>query len=292
MRSDQGIFSGHIVDTTSTPGRTGRLTISVGGIGCSIVAQSSSLLDLLRSRYQWFESSTPAIYEVLLRVVPQSDFTFNEGEEHRPTLVKVSAGDNYLFRQAYNPFVAVISMASRKALVKMGDSEHSFDNFLRIFYSLILVREKGLLLRGASLSDKGRGQIFFGPPGSGKTTVARLSPGRTVLTDELALIKPHNGGYYVYGTPFGEEFTAGRSNTRAELTGLYSLNKAETNSVVPLDQGRAVTALCRCVLSFGSEISPPNRVLDTCRALVDAIPVYELNFRQDPTFWELIDQQS
>jgi hypothetical protein len=225
--------------------------------------------------------------------VPRSDFTFNEGEEHRPTLIKVSARDNYLIRQAFNPFVAVISMVSRKALVKMVDSDPSFDNFLRIFYSLILVGEGGLLLNGTFISDEGRGQLFFGASGSGKTAVARLAPGRVVLTGELALIRPSNGRYYVYETPFGEEFTPGsESSTKAELTGLYSLNKAPVNSIVSLDKGQAARALCPCVPFFGSEIAPSNQVLDTCRLLVDVVPVYELNFREAPTFWELIDQQS
>ncbi len=133
-----------------------------------------------------------------------------------------------------------------------------------------------------------RGSVFFGPSGSGKTTVARLSTGRTILTDELALIKPHNGGYRVCGTPFWGEFTPGRSNARAKLGGLYSLKKAERNYLVPMDRVQAVAEIYRCVLFFSDDSYLLSRILDTCCALADAVPVQALHFLPDPSFWQVV----
>ena len=172
----------------------------------------------------------------------------------------------------------------------MWNSQYCFDSFLRIFYTLILAEEGGLLLHASSIGDGGKGNVFFGPSGSGKTTVARLSQGRTILTDELALIKPWNGGYHVFGTPFWGEFTPGRSNIQAELSGLYLLRKAQRNSLVPLDKVQAVMELYQCVLFFGYETPLLSRILETCCALVEMVPVYELHFRPDPSFWQVVNE--
>jgi len=246
---------------------------------------------MLRARYQSFESLDPATYEILVQLVPLFDLSFdNMGDLSRIEVKRISTGDDYIIRRKDNPFVAMVNTLSRKALVKMWDSEYCFDSFLRIFYSLILADEGGLLLHASSTSDRGRANVFFGPSGSGKTTVARLSQDRTVLTDELAIIKPWDGKYQVYGTPFWGEFTPGRSNAQAELNGLYSLKKDQRNSIVPLDKIRAVMDLYRCVLFFSDDSQLLSRILDTCCAVVDKVPIYELHFRQDPSFWEVLNE--
>jgi energy-coupling factor transporter ATP-binding protein EcfA2 len=161
-----------------------------------------------------------------------------------------------------------------------------------MLFTLLLAHEGGLLLHASAISEGERGSVFFGPSGSGKTTVARLSAGRTILTDELVIIKPHNGGYRAYGTPFWGEFTPGRSNTRAELMGLYSLKKAGRNYLVPMDRAQAVAELYQCVLFFSDDSNLLGRVLDSCCTLVDAVPVYELHFLPDPSFWQVVGARS
>jgi len=271
---------------------TKKLTLSIGGICCSIHSEDSRFLDVLRARYQSFEALDPATYEIFVQLVPFPALSFdNTGGIPRIDVKRTSTGDGYLVRRKDNPFVAMVNTLSRKVQVKMWDSEYCFDSFLRIFYSLTLVDEGGLLLHASSASDRGRANVFFGPSGSGKTTVARLSQGRTVLTDELAIIKPLDGRYKVYGTPFWGEFTPGRSNVQAELNGLYSLKKDQRNSILPLDKIRAVMDLYRCVLFFSDDSQLLSKILDTCCAVVDKVPIYELHFRQDPSFWEVINDQ-
>ena len=142
------------------------------------------------------------------------------------------------------------------------------------------------------LVKNGRGSVFFGPSGSGKTTIARLSAGRTILSDEMVIVKPHNGGYRVYGTPFWSEFSPDRSNTRAELDGLYSLKKDQRNSLRSLDKVHAAKNLYQCVPFFSDDGQLQSRILDTCRTLVDTVPVYELHFLPDPSFWQVLNEHN
>ncbi len=279
-----------VLDRQLIPSGTRKFSISIGGIRCAIISHDTSFLDLLRVRYQWFESSGPAVYEILIRLVPVEKLALEEiRRSPHPLIEKVHSGDNYIIKQADKLFVAVANTSSKKVLIKMWESEDCFDSFLRALFTLILADEGGLLLHASAVSENGRGSVFFGPSGSGKTTVARLSIGRTVLSDEMVIIKPHNGGYRVYGTPFCGEFIPDRNSTRAELDGLYSLKKDQRNSLMSLDKGQALANLYQCVPFFNGDSQLQSRILDTCRTLVDTVPVYELHFLPDPSFWQVLD---
>jgi hypothetical protein len=282
-----------ILNTQPKPCGTGRLFLSIGGISCAIISHDADFLDLLRSRYQWFETSGPGSYEILVRLVSPVELKFEDIEKNSPPVIRrANGGDNYIMKRADNPFIAVVNTSSRKVLVKMWHSEYCFDSFFRILFTLVLATEGGLMLHASAISEGERGKVFFGPSGSGKTTVAGLAAGRTILTDELVIIKPQDGRYWAYGTPFWGEFTPGRSNTRAELTGLYSLKKDGKSSLMPMDRARAVAELYQCVLFFSDDSNLLSRVLDTCCKLVEAVPVGELHFLPDPSFWQVIGGQS
>ncbi|OGO22500.1 MAG: hypothetical protein A2144_10680 [Chloroflexi bacterium RBG_16_50_9] len=270
--------------------QTEKFFISIGGIGCAIISHDVRFLDLLRTRYQWFQSSGPAAYEILVRLAPIDEFDLEmTSQPFYPLVRKMTSGDNYIIRRVDNPFVAVVNTSSRKVLVKMWNSQYCFDSFLRMLFTLILSDEEGLLLQASAVSDNGRATVFFGPPGSGKTMATRLYAGRKILTDGMVIIKPHNGGFRVYGTPFGGDFTFGRSNARAELAGLYLLKKDTKNSLVPLDSTQAVENLYKCALIFGDDHKMSSRIRHTCGSLVETIPVYELHFSPAPSFWQEVN---
>ncbi|OGO19987.1 MAG: hypothetical protein A2144_15025 [Chloroflexi bacterium RBG_16_50_9] len=271
--------------------RTEKLSISIGGTNCAIMSQDTRFLDLLRARYQWFESSGPAVYEILVSPLPLEELASGDmALPPYPLVKKVNSGDSYIIGCPNSPFVAVANTSSKKVLAKIGNSPYFFDNFLCVLYNLILTNEDGLLLHASAVSERGQGCVFFGPFGSGKSTVARLSEGRSILTYDLALIKPHHGGYRVYGTPFQGDFMLRQSHARVELNGLYLLKKDLENGLRPLDKAQAVKELCGCVLSFSNDSHLMSRIHNTCRNLVDAVPVYELHFRPDPSFWQVMNE--
>jgi hypothetical protein len=288
-----GIRGDRVLDTQHIPSGTRKLSISIGGIRCAILCHDTSFIDLLRARYQWFESSGPAAYEILVKLMPVEDLTADNARASSRILIKkVNSGDNYIIKQADKLFVAVANISSNKVLVKMWKSEYYFDSFLRILFTLILANKKGLVLHASAVSENGRGSVFFGPSGSGKTTIAQLSAGRTLLSDEMVIIKPHNGGYRVYGAPFWSEFTLGQSSVRAELDGLYSLKKDHMNSLMSLDRMQALLNLYQCVPFFDDDSQLRSRILDNCRTLVDAIPIYELHFLPDLSFWQILNEHN
>jgi hypothetical protein len=270
--------------------RTERLYISMGGISSAVISRDTEFLKQLQERFGSPESAGKADYEIIL--IPASYQEFVEDFDSRslyPFVKRVKSGDNYIIKQNDHPFMAILNTTSRKVLVKMPRDLSSFSSFLRVLYSLILVSEKALLFSAAAVSEKGRGKVFFGPFGSGKTTVACSAPDHSSVVDDIVIIKNHNGRYRVYGTPFQEKFTGeNMDSVRAELNGLYLLKKDTENRLLVMNNKKAVSALFRNVIFFSDDARLLGQVLRVCRNLASSVPVYELHFRPDLSFWELI----
>lgn len=273
--------------------RTNRFSICIGGFNLAIKAEDTPFLDELRARYRWFASVGPADYEVAIQLAGLKELAVdNRGQPRGPTISTIYPENIYIIRRTDNPFIAIFDTRTGNISLKMWSSQYCFDSFLRVLFTLLLADQGGLLLHASAIGTEGRGSIFFGSSGSGKTTVTRLSSGRTILTDELALIKPCNGGYRVYGTPFWGEFTPGNSNESADLKGLYLLKKAKSNYLVPLGRAQAIAEIYQCVLFFSNEKHLLGRVLDTCSNLAASVPVQALHFLPDPSFWQILDTQN
>jgi len=167
------------------------------------------------------------------------------------------------------------------------------ENYLRVLYAWCAVRAGGLLLHSAGVVKDGRAFLFFGASGSGKTTITRLSADHTILSDDILIVKPVDGGFQAFGVPFrGEFMDAPRANTRAPLAGLYRLRKASEHRVTPMPPAQAVAELVSCVPFVTITPTMGRQVMDICTRLVEQVPVLELYFRKDPDFWRVVDGRS
>ena len=120
--------------------------------------------------------------------------------------------------------------------------------------------------------------------------MASLSPAGTVLTDEISLLRFENGEWRAYGTPFWGEFRAAGSNWSAPVRGLFRLVQATENRIEPLRRLEMLRALLPNVLFFSSESEANRRLLKILGHAVDSIPGYELAFRKDSAFWEVLPE--
>jgi hypothetical protein len=167
-----------------------------------------------------------------------------------------------------------------------GDPE----NYLRVLFAWMCLEQEGLLLHASGVISNGNGYVFFGASGSGKTTVARLSLDRIVLSDDLVIIKKKGPVFRLYGVPFRGDFPeAPRHNASADLRGLYTLVKDSRHSLSPVGVQEAVARLTSCVPFVTAQPAAAQRVSEICFDLATQVPVQSLHFRTDPGFWEVID---
>jgi len=164
------------------------------------------------------------------------------------------------------------------------------ENFLRVLYAWLCLDQGGLVLHACGVISNRRAFVFYGPSGSGKTTVACLSSDRTILSDDIVIVKKQNGKFRAFGVPFrGDLPEAPRTNDSADLAGIFILHKATENRLEPLPISLAAARLTACVPFVMSEPHNAQRVMRVANELATSVPRYALHFKRDPEFWSLLD---
>lgn len=171
------------------------------------------------------------------------------------------------------------------------DPQAGVENFLRVVYAWLCLQHDALLLHAAGVIRQGRGYVFFGPSGAGKTTTARLAAAASeVLSDDLVIIRAHQERYQLYGVPFkGALETVLRPNRVAPLHGLFRLQQNTQHQLRPLPHPMAVAELAASAPFIARESALGAQLLERCYHLARQVPVHQLHFRRDAGFWQVID---
>jgi hypothetical protein len=165
--------------------------------------------------------------------------------------------------------------------------------FLRVLLALLAQREGGLLMHAAGLLMPTTGQVylFVGRSGSGKSTVVQLSAGKGVaLNDDLILVRPQNGSWMAYGTPFWNVETGDRTGQTAcgPVAGVYVLIQDQALDLEPCSSALATAELAINCPVVNGDPTLASDLLARCRTLAETAPVRRLHFRKDPDFWQLL----
>lgn len=149
----------------------------------------------------------------------------------------------------------------------------------------------GFVIHSAGHVVNGRGLVFPGVSGAGKSTFARLAgsrPGWEPLSDDRTILRIENGKPAVYGTPWpGEGLVA--ENRCAPLTGLLFLEKGPRNEVRPISPGECLSRLFPVVAIpwFDREVLP--EALSSCEAFAGSVPGGVLSFRPEAGAAEAVE---
>src|SRR5439155_7234693 len=130
-------------------------------------------------------------------------------------------------------FTAALDLARGTLEVVARPAEYTVEAALRLAVSLALPRRGGLLLHSSGVVERGRGFLFAGRSGAGKTTAVRLLAPRTPLGDDLIAILPDGAGFAARATPFAGEYgpVAPRD---APLARILFLEQAPEHRALPL----------------------------------------------------------
>jgi hypothetical protein len=121
--------------------------------------------------------------------------------------------------------------------------EYPLDELLMIHR---LSRGEGAEVHAVGISDdSGRGHLFLGHSGAGKSTTARLwinRPGVKILSDDRIILRAREGRIFMYGTPWHGD--AGIASPEcAPLSAIYLLEHAKSNEQIAITPGRAAAEL-------------------------------------------------
>jgi hypothetical protein len=138
----------------------------------------------------------------------------------------------------------------------------------------------------------GKGYVFLGHSGSGKTTVSRLSSQGKVLNDDLICVFPDANGWRISGTPFTNPTQVRPLNRSILLHKLFVLVQAKENNLIPMSKSQATANLLANVpvIPINAELTP--ELLTRISHVIDQHRPLYLHFLPDPSFWDLILSQN
>ncbi len=184
------------------------------------------------------------------------------------------------------------SRRSGRLIIPAAGALAALDYYLRVVYAWLSLEAGGLMLHAAGILHKGAGYVFLGQSGAGKTTLARISHPRIVLNDDLIVLQPLQGHWQVHGTPFWNPTQVKPSCRQGPLAAVYSLIQNQSVSVQPLSPASAVSALIACSPVLPADPRFAGRVLSRCQQICETIPVRQLHFRKDDSFWQMVAQMN
>ncbi|HYC87733.1 MAG TPA: hypothetical protein VEO54_00855 [Thermoanaerobaculia bacterium] len=172
-------------------------------------------------------------------------------------------------------------------LAHLNPLEYPLDEVL---ISNLLARGRGVELHSCGVIDhEGRGHLFVGVSGAGKTTTARLWDGRAsgIVSDDRVIVRERDGAMWMFGTPWHGEAELSMPGG-APLSGVYLLVQAEANELRALEPAEAVARLFRCTFPLFHDAAALDFTLSFLERIAASVPVRELRFTRDRIVVDLV----
>ena len=167
-----------------------------------------------------------------------------------------------------------------RLIITNGISEMMLNSALMILFTLATAGKGTLLFHAAVVSQSGKGYLFLGPSGTGKSTHARLwiehFEGTELVNDDNPVVR----GGMVYGSPWSGKTPCYR-NVSVPIGGIVMLSQAPYNKIRRLSGIEAYVDLAESVGGkfWDSRIAEDQH--QTMNRLAQTIPMWHLECLPD-----------
>lgn len=263
---------------------THRCSLTIAGLPLAVEASDSVLIDELRVHYAAFltEKATPLL-TLRVHAQPRPD---NHATE-RP--FAFHAGMLQFTASHYTGTIDVTQPQAHLS-IKTTYSFEDVDYGVRAAYALLAFQAGGLLFHAAGVMHRARGYLFYGHSGSGKTTVARHSPGDFVLNDDLVALLPERERWIIHATPFSNPTQFNPSGPhQVELSRMFCLVQDRRVYLEPMEQSHQAASMISNIPIVPADPDRSLQLIDRVARLARMVPAYQLHFLPDDSFWRAID---
>ena len=155
---------------------------------------------------------------------------------------------------------------------------------LMIQYTFATAGLGTLLLHASVTRYEGRGNLFFGVSGTGKSTHSRLwhefVPGSDLMNDDNPVIRYEDGRFLVYGSPWSGKTLCYR-NVVAPVNALVRLEQFPENRIARLEPLQAYASVIAAVSTIRWNHDIMSLLIPTIERVAMTVPCYQLKCRPD-----------
>lgn len=160
----------------------------------------------------------------------------------------------------------------------------AINNAMMLLYAFATATRNTLLIHASVITNAGKGYIFLGRSGTGKSTHSRLwlkyITGSSLLNDDNPVIRIMERKAYVYGSPWSGKTPCYR-NEEALLGGIVRLSQAPRNEISCLKGVMAYAAITPSVSAMRWERQMADGIHATLASLTACTDIYRLECRPD-----------
>ena len=182
--------------------------------------------------------------------------------------------------------VMLVDAAFTQATLAVHDhGSFALNNALMVMYAMRTARLGTALFHAAVIGQGGRGYLFLGKSGTGKSTHARLwlkyIDGSELVNDDNPVVRVlEDGTVRVYGSPWSGK-TPCYKNVSLPAGGFVLLEQAPRNVICRLNGIRAYAALVPSISGKRWDRAIADGLHETENALASRIPVWQLQCLPD-----------
>ncbi len=160
----------------------------------------------------------------------------------------------------------------------------ALNNALMLLFALCSASHDTLLFHSSVIKYEGKGYMFLGKSGTGKSTHSQLwlkyIEGSELLNDDNPAVRLIDGRPWVFGTPWSGK-TPCYKNDQVPVGGFLRLWQAPVNEITRLSTLQAYAALLPTVSNMRWEKRCADAVNATLNKVISAVPVFSLKNRPE-----------
>ena len=214
--------------------------------------------------------------------VPEYTEVYRREEPYITTIVcghTASGNDVFKFRNSLF-LICSKDYSEGRVIMPKYKFKNAFNEALKMMYALATAEKDTLIIHAAVVSCEGKGYLFLGPSGTGKSTHAQLwlkhFEGTELVNDDNPVVR----GGVVYGSPWSGKTPCYR-NVSVPIGGIVMLSQAPYNKIRRLSGIEAYVDLAESVggMPWNSRISEGFH--QTMNKLASTVPMWQLDCLPD-----------
>ena len=244
----------------------------------------------LAEHFSGEEADNASGTEIEIEIDPDSKLTAENNYQYLGQPPEVNYNDGILL--FHHPcYKCALSLTEGKGKVWFSGREFLI-SYLRTVVTVLIVNCGGLALHSSCILRNGKTYIFTGYSGAGKSTVIKLTANPVIYSDEVTLLKKdENGIFSVHHSPFRSEFHTEYLPPTSDIAGIFFIRQDSQVFLESMPVKQALFEILPMVFFPVNKTQQfENKIFGHCADLLKQVPVFNLHFRKDDTFWECIDK--